>query len=219
MKTRWSASCMASDTWTPHGWTLQASPWRPHSGGSTQDEQTSCNMSRASEEPQRGFKIHLKIVKTCVCWVGLFFFFLFLGGDAQEAAGRPGVLQQIRRVPAIQSQTQLHLLLPAALAGLQEEVGQSHAHKQTRLRGEQIKLIPANLTTVSRRTLDDLCLSFSHPQWGRGKQREGQPAAETVHVSLRLAERPVRDARQRLTKTANKLSCLMFDDFVIKWFF
>lgn len=40
----------------------------------------------------------------------------------QEAAGRHRVLQQVRRVPAIESQTQLHLLIPATHAERQEKV-------------------------------------------------------------------------------------------------
>lgn len=58
---------------------------------------------------------------------------------------------------------------------------------------------------------------FLHPQWGGGQHGEGQPAAETVHVSVRLAQRPVRDALQRLTKTTNRLLLYpMFNDFVIE---
>lgn len=59
------------------------------------------------------------------------------------------------------------------------------------------KHLPADLMTVRRRAADDLWLLFSHPQWGGGQHREGQPAAETVHVSVRLARRPVSDALQR----------------------
>lgn len=49
----------------------------------------------------------------------------------QEAAGGHRVLQQICRVPAFQSQTQLHLCLPAPYAGCQDEVwdsNTSHRH-------------------------------------------------------------------------------------------
>lgn len=47
-----------------------------------------------------------------VCWAG-----------APEAARRHRVLQQIRRVPEVKGQTQLHVRLPAPHAERQEEVG------------------------------------------------------------------------------------------------
>lgn len=51
------------------------------------------------------------------------------------------------------------------------------------------------------------CWIISRPQRGGGQHREGEPAAETVHVSVRLAEQPVRDAPKTLThtETANML--------------
>lgn len=68
----------------------------------------------------------------------------------QEAAGRPGVLQQIRRVPAIEGQTQLHLRLPAAHAGLQEEVGRF-------VRPASQTCQSHNYKYVIRRTLHGIC--------------------------------------------------------------
>lgn len=131
----------------------------------------------------------------------------FCWSRPQEAAGRPGVLQQICRVPALQGQTQLPLCLPAAHARLQEEVGSSKTQNlsvtiwQTRtffgdLHVKHIYLLIPWLQIVYkcviRRTFGDGCWLFLHPQWGGGQHGEGEPAAETVHVSIWLAERPVR---------------------------
>lgn len=76
------------------------------------------------------------------------------GSGPQEAAGRHRVLQQIRRVPEIQSQTKLHLRLPAPHAGRQDEVRDHTSqtrHTQLRYTFEQhyktvIRVIATGIT-------------------------------------------------------------------------
>lgn len=71
---------------------------------------------------------------------------------------------------------------------------------------------------VIRGTLGDVCWLFLHPQWGGGQHGEGEPAAETVHVSIWLAERPVRRSAGINEDNKKLPSCSVLRGF-IKWCF
>lgn len=71
---------------------------------------------------QKGLNVSLNTMLTTAAAPAVFQAAPVCRAGPPEAAGRHRVLQQIRRVPALQSQTQLHLLLPAAYAGRQKEV-------------------------------------------------------------------------------------------------
>lgn len=164
MKTRWEVCCLASDTWTLHCWTLLMLFWRPDSGGFFISGEYISLLLRCrcpelwKSSENRFYKMNSMYCKRSseMCLWG-FQAAVFCWARPQEAAGRPGVLQQICRGPALQSQTQLHLCLPAAHAGLQEEVGSSKTQNlsvtlwQTRVffRTTSQTYIPADPMTVN----------------------------------------------------------------------